>query len=151
MIMEVRWHLGKTLEQNNMEIANIALKLALGDKLRAATSIGIEVPELERLLSQMEKDQQVQKNAQARYDAQRRLAQARLTAPVQSHQHVQWNEGPTEPDQGIQAVGQTPMEPRTESGMSNKLGQSSAARTTSAPSAAAKKPTKAHSKRGALA
>jgi hypothetical protein len=121
MIMEVRWHHGKTLEQNNMEIANLSLKLAMGDKVRAANNLGISLEQMDKLLQQSAADIKVQKDAQARYDAQRKLAHQRLTAPLPSTQHVQWLDEKPEADLGLQAVGQTPLEPRTESGMSNKM------------------------------
>lgn len=122
MIMEVRWHHGKTLEQNNMEIAMLAMKLAIGDRARAAHSLGISGETLDKLLGQMEKDQQIQKTAQAQYDAQRVLANQRIRQPIPSHQHPQWLKDEVVPDLGLSAVGSTAtLEPRSESGMSNKV------------------------------
>ena len=156
MIMEVRWHHGKTLEQNNMEIANLSLKLAMDDKVRAANNLGVSMETLEKLLQQSAKDIKIQKDAQARYDAQRKLAHQKLTAPLPSTQHVQWLDEKPEADQGLQAVGQTALEPRTESGMSNKfnMAKPKAEAPKSSPSVAepkkpAKKPTTKATSKGA--
>lgn len=119
MTMEVRWQHGKTLEQISMEIVRVSMRMHANDKARVAAALAIPIEQLEKMIAQATSDDQIQKVAQKKYDQQREMARQRLTAPVPSHQSVQWKkDSEIEEDQGLMAVGTK--EPRSESGITNR-------------------------------
>lgn len=109
MFVDIRWHLGKTMGQLQMEVVKAAFSLNLNNVEKTAKSLGISVEEVKETLTQIQDDLKVQEQAIELNKQRDSAMRARLTAKIPSHQGIQWDKSPdqTKVIPSLQAVGNT--------------------------------------------